>query len=161
MIPSGCFGRVLSLSIQICLSGSLLLVSFQHFLSNAGLHGYRLLPRIPAPCTHQELESIHVHVSITAVAQAFAAFDTCIARFMEGNSEADDKRRHNTFKLIPKVTKGSWVIRNAVGSTPVLLGKKLTTKYFRSGAALQAPSMLQPCSSYALMQPMLTVRKPV
>lgn len=68
--------------------------------------------------------------------QAFAAFDRCIARFMDGNSEADDKRRHNTFKLIPKVTKGSWVIRNAVGSTPVLLGKKLTTKYFRSSAAL-------------------------
>ena len=60
-----------------------------------------------------------------------AAFDRCIARFMGGESDADVKRRHNTFKLIPKVTKGSWVIRNAVGSTPVLLGKKLTTKYFR------------------------------
>lgn len=65
--------------------------------------------------------------------QAMAAFDKCVARFMEGEAagEADVKRRHNTFKLIPKVTKGSWVIRNAVGSTPVLLGKKLTTKYFR------------------------------
>lgn len=63
--------------------------------------------------------------------QAFAAFDRCVARFVEGDSEADVKRRHSTFKLIPKVTKGSWVIRNAVGSTPVLLGKKLTTKYFR------------------------------
>lgn len=60
---------------------------------------------------------------------------------MEGDSEDDVKRRHNTFKLIPKVTKGSWVIRNAVGSTPVLLGKKLTTKYFRSGAALQETHM--------------------
>ena len=50
---------------------------------------------------------------------------------MEGDSEADVKRRHNTFKLIPRVTNGSWMIRNAVGSTPVLLGKKLTTKYFR------------------------------
>ena len=50
---------------------------------------------------------------------------------MHGDDEEDVKRRHNTFKLIPRVTKGSWVIRNAVGSTPVLLGKKLTTKYFR------------------------------
>lgn len=74
--------------------------------------------------------------STSLLLQAFAAFDRCIARFMEGDSEEDVKRRHNTFKLIPKVTKGSWVIRNAVGSTPVLLGKKLTTKYFRSGAAL-------------------------
>lgn len=70
-----------------------------------------------------------------ACPQAFAAFDRCIARFTEGESEADVKRRHNTFKLIPKVTKGSWVIRNAVGSTPVLLGKKLTTKYFRWATA--------------------------
>lgn len=66
-----------------------------------------------------------------ADSEAFAAFDRVMARFMEGDSEADVKRRHNTFKLIPRVTKGSWVIRNAVGSTPVLLGKKLTTKYFR------------------------------
>ena len=63
--------------------------------------------------------------------QAFAAFDRVMARFMQGDHEDDVKRRHNTFKLIPRVTKGSWVIRNAVGSTPVLLGKKLTTKYFR------------------------------
>lgn len=35
------------------------------------------------------------------------------------------------FKLIPSVVKGSWVIKQAVGNTPVLLGKKLTTKYFR------------------------------
>jgi len=63
--------------------------------------------------------------------QAFAAFDRVLARFMHGDDEEDVKRRHNTFKLIPRVTKGSWVIRNAVGSTPVLLGKKLTTKYFR------------------------------
>ncbi|KAL3136999.1 hypothetical protein ABBQ32_006591 [Trebouxia sp. C0010 RCD-2024] len=66
-----------------------------------------------------------------ADSEAFAAFDRCVARFVEGESEGDVKRRHNTFKLIPKVTKGSWMIRNAVGSTPVLLGKKLTTKYFR------------------------------
>jgi hypothetical protein len=35
------------------------------------------------------------------------------------------------FKLIPSVVKGSWVIKQAVGNTPVLLGKKLTTRYYR------------------------------
>lgn len=35
------------------------------------------------------------------------------------------------FKLIPSVVSGSWVIKQAVGNTPVLLGKKLTTRYFR------------------------------
>lgn len=71
---------------------------------------------------------------------------------MEGNSEADDKRRHNTFKLIPKVTKGSWVIRNAVGSTPVLLGKKLTTKYFRSGATLTCTYVFTGFSMFSMHQ---------
>ena len=37
------------------------------------------------------------------------------------------------FKLIPSVVKGSWVIKQAVGNTPVLLGKKLTTRYYRQG----------------------------
>eukprot|EP00891_Asterochloris_glomerata_P007511 jgi/Astpho2/7511/Aster-02077 len=60
-------------------------------------------------------------------------FDRCLSRFVAGEEdlEVDVKRRHNTFKLIPRIDKGSWMIRNAVGSTPVLLGKKLTTKYFR------------------------------
>jgi hypothetical protein len=57
--------------------------------------------------------------------------DRCVRRFVAGDDDMDDKRRHGTFKLIPRVTQGSWLIRNAVGSTPVLLGKKLTTKYFR------------------------------
>ena len=76
---------------------------------------------------------------------------------MEGDSEADDKRRHNTFKLIPKVTKGSWVIRNAVGSTPVLLGKKLTTKYFRSGAALHWTHAFAGSEMFAMHWPFYVV----
>ena len=35
------------------------------------------------------------------------------------------------FKLIPSVVTGSWIIKQAVGNTPVLLGRKLTTRYFR------------------------------
>jgi hypothetical protein len=34
------------------------------------------------------------------------------------------------FKLIPHIADGSWVIKQSVGTTPVLLGNKLTTKYF-------------------------------
>ena len=65
--------------------------------------------------------------------QSCTPFDRCLSRFVAGeeDSEVDVKRRHSTFKLIPRIDKGSWMIRNAVGSTPVLLGKKLTTKYFR------------------------------
>ena len=42
-----------------------------------------------------------------------------------------DKRRNNRFKLIPSILKSSWVVKQAVGTTPVLLGNKLVTKYFR------------------------------
>ena len=31
----------------------------------------------------------------------------------------------------PSVLQGSWIIRQSVGTTPVLLGQKLTTKYSR------------------------------
>ena len=41
-------------------------------------------------------------------------------------------RRHSAFKIIPRVTHGSWMVKQAVGqNTPVLLGRKITTKYFR------------------------------
>jgi Protein ENHANCED DISEASE RESISTANCE 2, C-terminal len=52
-------------------------------------------------------------------------------RFLAGDGPAADKMRNSKFKLIPSVAEGSWVIRQAVGNTPVLLGNKLTTKYFR------------------------------
>ncbi|KAK9823769.1 hypothetical protein WJX72_005371 [[Myrmecia] bisecta] len=60
-----------------------------------------------------------------------APFDLCLARFLAGDDAASEARRHRTFKLIPSVVKGSWVIKQSVGNTPVLLGRKLTTRYFR------------------------------
>ncbi|KAK9860404.1 hypothetical protein WJX84_008795 [Apatococcus fuscideae] len=55
-------------------------------------------------------------------------FDRTLARFLE----ATDKERNNMFKLIPNVAKGSWVIKQSVGHSPVLLGNKLKTHYFRT-----------------------------
>ena len=54
-----------------------------------------------------------------------------MARFLAGDDEAATSRRDRTFKLIPSVVKGSWVIKQSVGHTPVLLGRKLKTSYFR------------------------------
>lgn len=56
-----------------------------------------------------------------------------IGRFLEGEGEEADKRRHTAFKLIPSVVQASWIIKQAVGQKPVLLGQKLTTKYCRLG----------------------------
>ena len=48
-----------------------------------------------------------------------------------GDDEAKQKRRNSVFKVIPRIAEGSWMVRQAVGTTPALLGNKLTTKYFR------------------------------
>lgn len=52
-----------------------------------------------------------------------------------GTAEAKEKRRHSAFKVIPRVQEGNWVVKQAVGSTPALLGHKLVTKYFRCAYA--------------------------
>ena len=33
--------------------------------------------------------------------------------------------------MIPNISQGSWIIKQSVGTTPVILGQKLRTKYFR------------------------------
>lgn len=37
----------------------------------------------------------------------------------------------------PQIMDGSWVIRQAVGSTPFIIGKKLATSYFRTAKYLE------------------------
>ena len=54
----------------------------------------------------------------------------------EGGEAGAETARQGAFKIIPRVAEGSWVVKQAVGqNTPVLLGRKLTTKYFRRVAA--------------------------
>lgn len=50
-----------------------------------------------------------------------------VRRFLHG----DDRERAARFKLIPGIAKGTWIIKQSVGNTPVLLGRKLRTSYFR------------------------------
>jgi hypothetical protein len=46
---------------------------------------------------------------------------------------ASDAYRDQTFKLIPKIAKGGiFVFRQVVGSKPVLLGQKVSQRYFRT-----------------------------
>ena len=80
-------------------------------------------------------------------------FDVAMARFLdESGTEKDIKaRRHGMFKIIPRIEKGGWVVKQAVGqNTPVLLGKKLTTQYHRSVAPwIQGVSRQQPAALVA------------
>ena len=55
----------------------------------------------------------------------------CVCRFLAGNGEGADRRRSSMFKLVPSIEQGSWIIKQSVGNTPVLLGKKLKTEYHR------------------------------
>ncbi|KAK9791394.1 hypothetical protein WJX73_002054 [Symbiochloris irregularis] len=67
-----------------------------------------------------------------------SAFDLSLARFLAGGASAEaDTRRNATFKLIPRVTEGSWIIKQSVGTTPCLLGRKLRTLYHRGEKYLE------------------------
>ncbi len=59
------------------------------------------------------------------------AFLKAITEFVAGDGPESDAKRNERFKLIPNIARGSWIIKQSVGTTPVLLGKKLATKYYR------------------------------
>mmetsp|Transcript_12143 Transcript_12143/g.21343 ORF Transcript_12143/g.21343 Transcript_12143/m.21343 type:complete len:489 (-) Transcript_12143:225-1691(-) len=40
--------------------------------------------------------------------------------------------RNKTFKLIPRIVEGNYIVRKAVGSKPTILGRKIKQHYFRS-----------------------------
>eukprot|EP00879_Flechtneria_rotunda_P020734 GHRR01021823.1.p1 GENE.GHRR01021823.1~~GHRR01021823.1.p1 ORF type:complete len:162 (+),score=50.75 GHRR01021823.1:474-959(+) len=40
-----------------------------------------------------------------------------------------DEERNGMFKLVPHCAKGSWIVSQSVGTTPVILGRKLATTY--------------------------------
>ncbi|GLT58496.1 hypothetical protein SLA2020_313830 [Shorea laevis] len=56
-----------------------------------------------------------------------------LQRFIDG----DDEFRNSRLKLIPTVPKGSWIVRQSVGSTPCLLGKAVDCNYIRSPKYLE------------------------
>lgn len=56
-----------------------------------------------------------------------------LQRFVDG----DDEFRNSRFKLIPSVPKGSWIVRQSVGSTPCLLGKAVDCTYIRGADYLE------------------------
>ncbi|KAI4343307.1 hypothetical protein MLD38_027829 [Melastoma candidum] len=51
--------------------------------------------------------------------------------------DGDDEFRNSRLKLIPSVPKGSWIVRQSVGSTPCLLGKAVDCNYIRGPQYLE------------------------
>ena len=52
-------------------------------------------------------------------------FDFMLHKFVYGT----DEERNKTLKLIPHIASGSWMIKQSVGTTPVILGKALKVSY--------------------------------
>ena len=51
--------------------------------------------------------------------------DRCCARFLLG----DDAHKRSTFKIIPQVVEGPWVVKASVGGTPAIIGNKLPVDF--------------------------------
>lgn len=62
------------------------------------------------------------------IMQGTTPFGRLMNKFIFGNS---DEFRNKTFKLIPRIVEGNYVVRKAVGSTPSILGKKIKQYYIR------------------------------
>jgi len=54
-------------------------------------------------------------------------FSALMNKFIFGN---DNKFRNSTFKLIPRIVEGNYLVRKAVGTKPSILGKKIRQHYF-------------------------------
>mmetsp|Transcript_16236 Transcript_16236/g.53049 ORF Transcript_16236/g.53049 Transcript_16236/m.53049 type:complete len:309 (-) Transcript_16236:2288-3214(-) len=60
------------------------------------------------------------------------------ARLLAVLLSGDAATRSNLLKLVPRVVEGSWVVRNAVGSRPFMIGHKLQVTYHSGPGWLEA-----------------------
>ncbi|KAL8054056.1 hypothetical protein ABFS82_05G115100 [Erythranthe guttata] len=75
--------------------------------------------QVPASTTHYSMVFYFVTKALVQ--------GSLLQRFVDG----DDDFRNSRLKLIPSVPKGSWIVRQSVGSTPCLLGKAVDCNYIR------------------------------
>ena len=64
-----------------------------------------------------------------AQADWISAAESAERRLLETFLEEDDEYRNSRLKIIPNVVEGPWIARKATGTTPAIIGKKLTTTY--------------------------------
>jgi hypothetical protein len=75
----------------------------------------------------------HYSMVFYFVAPKAPQLGSLLQRFVDG----DDNFRNSRFKLIPSVPKGSWIVRQSVGSTPCILGKAVDCTYHRGPKYLE------------------------
>jgi hypothetical protein len=103
---------------------------------NAGTVGGPLARFESVAAAQQPTGDVEADPDVTA--GPASPFDLALARFLAGgDSPQANARRDDTFKLIPRVVEGPWVVRQSVGSTPCLLGHKLRQRYWRGPRYLE------------------------
>ncbi|KAF0693988.1 Aste57867_15101 [Aphanomyces stellatus] len=81
---------------------------------------------LPGPPKYSLVLYYHVpHPSILTDGSPFAELMT---DFLEGS----DEYRNERFKLIPSIVEGNFIVKQAVGSTPAVIGNKLRQPYFKT-----------------------------
>ena len=111
---------------------------FQQSLRQGRAPGFCLAVNIclPAPQGHQKMQgAFYQFVAFFGVPHKHELMrdDTPVGRLAQRffQPDTDDSFRNATFKLIPKIIHGGgFVFRQAVGAKPVLLGQKVSQKYF-------------------------------
>lgn len=83
-------------------------------------------------CAAQVPGSTHYSMIFYFVAKELES-GSLLQRFVDG----DDEFRNSRLKLIPSVPKGSWIVRQSVGSSPCLLGKTVDCNYIRGPKYLE------------------------
>ncbi|XP_031502075.1 protein ENHANCED DISEASE RESISTANCE 2-like isoform X2 [Nymphaea colorata] len=82
------------------------------------------------------LFSLAINLQVPGPTHYSMVFYFVTARLIPGSLlqlfvDGDDEFRNTRLKLIPYVPKGSWIVRQSVGSTPCLLGKAVDCNYIR------------------------------
>ncbi|RHY33948.1 hypothetical protein DYB32_001277 [Aphanomyces invadans] len=81
---------------------------------------------MPGPPKYSLVLYFHVpHPSVVADGSPFAELMT---DFLDGT----DEYRNDRFKLIPSIVEGNFIVKQAVGSTPAVIGNKLRQPYFKT-----------------------------
>ena len=109
---------------------------FQLALQREEATGIRELPEfvfcinlcVPGPPFYHKVSYFGVN-NMDEIRNETTAFGRLMNRFIFGDS---DEFRNETFKLIPRIVEGNFVVRKAVGSKPSILGKKIKQYYIRN-----------------------------
>jgi hypothetical protein len=82
---------------------------------------------LPGACIYHEVAYFGID-NMEEIEQGTTPFGRLMNKFIFGDS---DEFRNKSFKLIPRIVEGNYVVRKAVGSKPSILGRKIKQYYIR------------------------------